>query len=142
MSPHVQPENGGGICGGPTQESTRQRAEEGAQLAFPRRGASRPAETPHQSACTGEAPVQPGAACGTRPSGACADRRLLGSQLPGRWLSVGPGADPDRRTDSLSLTVDFRILQSVGSPGFVFWTKLNTLASNCLLFRYRWDMIY
>ena len=59
----------------------------------------------------------------------------LGSRLPG----VGPGANPDGRTDSFSLT---RILQSVGSPSFVFWTKLNTLASNCLLFDYRWHMIY
>lgn len=101
-----------------------------------------PAEAPPQSLCSGEHRSSQQPPVGLDRGGACADWRLPGPSTSRRWLSMGPGANPDGRTDSLSLTVDFRVLQSVGSPCFAFWTKLNTLASNCLLFDYRWDMIY
>ena len=121
------------------QESRRQQGEEGPARA-PWGGAPRaPTEAPPQSLCRRKPRPSQHTPVGLYHGGACADLRLPGLSTSRRGAWCQP-----RREDRLILldSVDFRILQSVGSPSFVFWTKLNTLASNCHLFDYRWHMIY
>lgn len=65
----------------------------------------------------------------------------LGPRLPGAESQHGDLV-PAKQEDRLTL-LDCRLQGSAGvGSAAAFWTKLNTLASNCLLFDYRWDMIY